>query len=68
MYAFSFNSTNLLRAFSNSVKIIFQAPAFITQLNKLKLCTRFKRTDAYPAEPEDGYGWEKLFSERMQAF
>jgi nucleoside-diphosphate-sugar epimerase len=21
--------------------------------------------DAYPAEPEDGYGWEKLFSERM---
>ena len=24
-----------------------------------------KETDAYPAEPEDGYGWEKLFSERM---
>lgn len=22
-------------------------------------------TDAYPASPEDGYGWEKLFSERM---
>ncbi len=22
-------------------------------------------TDAYPADPEDGYGWEKLFSERM---
>ncbi len=22
-------------------------------------------TDAYPAMPEDGYGWEKLFSERM---
>jgi nucleoside-diphosphate-sugar epimerase len=21
--------------------------------------------DAYPADPEDGYGWEKLFSERM---
>src|SRR5688572_22371836 len=21
--------------------------------------------DAYPAMPEDGYGWEKLFSERM---
>lgn len=20
---------------------------------------------AYPADPEDGYGWEKLFSERM---
>lgn len=24
-----------------------------------------KEVDAYPADPEDGYGWEKLFSERM---
>jgi nucleoside-diphosphate-sugar epimerase len=24
-----------------------------------------KEADAYPADPEDGYGWEKLFSERM---
>ena len=24
-----------------------------------------KEGDAYPADPEDGYGWEKLFSERM---
>ncbi|MBV8600743.1 MAG: NAD-dependent epimerase/dehydratase family protein [Candidatus Eremiobacteraeota bacterium] len=24
-----------------------------------------KESDAYPAEPEDGYGWEKLFTERM---
>ena len=24
-----------------------------------------KESDAYPAVPEDGYGWEKLFSERM---
>ena len=24
-----------------------------------------KEIDAYPADPEDGYGWEKLFSERM---
>ncbi len=24
-----------------------------------------KEEDAYPAMPEDGYGWEKLFSERM---
>ena len=27
--------------------------------------TALKETDAYPAMPEDGYGWEKLFSERM---
>ncbi|MFN8164252.1 MAG: NAD-dependent epimerase/dehydratase family protein [Solirubrobacterales bacterium] len=24
-----------------------------------------KESDAYPAMPEDGYGWEKLFSERL---
>jgi nucleoside-diphosphate-sugar epimerase len=27
--------------------------------------TALKETDAYPAQPEDGYGWEKLFSERL---
>jgi GDP-D-mannose 3', 5'-epimerase len=27
--------------------------------------TALTETDAYPAMPEDGYGWEKLFSERM---
>ncbi len=27
--------------------------------------TALAETDAYPADPEDGYGWEKLFSERM---
>jgi GDP-D-mannose 3', 5'-epimerase len=24
-----------------------------------------KETDAYPADPEDGYGWEKLYMERI---
>jgi nucleoside-diphosphate-sugar epimerase len=27
--------------------------------------TALKEQDAYPAMPEDGYGWEKLFSERL---
>jgi nucleoside-diphosphate-sugar epimerase len=27
--------------------------------------TALKEEDAYPAQPEDGYGWEKLFTERM---
>src|SRR5712675_1163435 len=27
--------------------------------------TALKESDAYPAMPEDGYGWEKLFSERL---
>jgi nucleoside-diphosphate-sugar epimerase len=30
-----------------------------------KVETFLKEEDAYPALPEDGYGWEKLFSERM---
>jgi GDP-D-mannose 3',5'-epimerase len=27
--------------------------------------TALKESDAYPAMPEDGYGWEKLFGERL---
>ena len=27
--------------------------------------TALKEEDAYPADPEDGYGWEKLFAERQ---
>ena len=27
--------------------------------------TPLKESDAYPADPEDGYGWEKLFAERQ---
>jgi GDP-D-mannose 3',5'-epimerase len=27
--------------------------------------TPLREEDAYPADPEDGYGWEKLFAERM---
>ena len=27
--------------------------------------TALAEADAYPAQPEDGYGWEKLFSERL---
>ena len=41
------------------------ACAYNTDLQKNKNITGLKETDAYPAMPEDGYGWEKLFSERM---
>jgi GDP-D-mannose 3', 5'-epimerase len=27
--------------------------------------TPLKESDVYPADPEDGYGWEKLYSERL---
>jgi nucleoside-diphosphate-sugar epimerase len=30
-----------------------------------KQATALKESDAYPAMAEDGYGWEKLFTERM---
>ena len=62
-------NTNLLRAcLVNKVKkYFFSSSACVYNATKQK--TNFipglKEEDAYPAEPEDGYGWEKLFSERM---
>jgi nucleoside-diphosphate-sugar epimerase len=35
------------------------------QLQQVSEVTALREEDAYPAMPEDGYGWEKLFSERM---
>ncbi len=34
-------------------------------LQDIACVTALKESDAYPATPEDGYGWEKLFTERM---
>ena len=41
------------------------ACAYNTDLQKNPEIKGLKESDAYPAMPEDGYGWEKLFSERM---
>ena len=41
------------------------ACAYNTDLQKNPKIKGLKESDAYPAMPEDGYGWEKLFSERM---
>ena len=41
------------------------ACAYNKDLQKDTFITGLKEEDAYPANPEDGYGWEKLFSERM---
>ncbi len=41
------------------------ACAYNKDLQKETGISGLKETDAYPANPEDGYGWEKLFSERM---
>ena len=41
------------------------ACAYNTNLQESTKAIKLKESDAYPAMPEDGYGWEKLFSERM---
>ena len=62
-------NTNLLRASKfNRVKRYFFSssacvyPGFLQSADAEIL---LKESDAYPADAEDGYGWEKLFSERM---
>ena len=48
-------------------KYFFSSSACVynAELQKDPEITGLKESDAYPAMPEDGYGWEKLFSERM---
>jgi len=62
-------NTNMLRACLNHKvkKYFFSSSACVYNGQKQKetFVPGLKESDAYPAEPEDGYGWEKLFSERM---
>ncbi len=62
-------NTNLLRACKeNNIKRYFfssSACAYNKDLQKDPNIEGLREEDAYPAMPEDGYGWEKLFSERM---
>ena len=48
-------------------KYFFSSSACVYNAYKQKdnFIEGLKESDAYPAMPEDGYGWEKLFSERM---
>ena len=41
------------------------ACVYNVDLQQVSDVTALREEDAYPALPEDGYGWEKLFSERM---
>jgi GDP-D-mannose 3', 5'-epimerase len=62
------NTHLLMAAKSAGVKRYFYASsACVYNGDKQKdpNVTALKEADAYPALPEDGYGWEKLFSERM---
>ena len=62
-------NTNLLIACKeNKVQRYFfssSACAYNTDKQQDVFIEGLKEEDAYPANPEDGYGWEKLFSERM---
>ncbi len=63
-------NTHLLEAAKNvgTVETFFYASsACVYNADKQRdpKVTPLKEQDAYPAMPEDGYGWEKLFSERM---
>lgn len=62
-------STNMLvAALNNGVRRLFySSSACVYNATKQTdpQVTALREEDAYPAMPEDGYGWEKLFSERM---
>ena len=62
------NTHMLIASQSGSVKrFFFSSSACVYTASKQASpdVTALREEDAYPAEPEDGYGWEKLFSERM---
>ncbi len=62
------NTHLLLAAKEQGVRrYFFSSSACVYAADKQKSAevVPLKEEDAYPALPEDGYGWEKLFSERM---
>lgn len=62
-------NTHLLMAASESgvERFFYASSACVYNADKQRTAhvTPLKEEDAYPALAEDGYGWEKLFSERM---
>jgi GDP-D-mannose 3',5'-epimerase len=62
-------NTNLLKSSADSdvQRYFYSSSACVYNADKQRdeNVTPLSEGDAYPAMPEDGYGWEKLFSERM---
>lgn len=62
-------NTHLLQAALDAQvdRFFYASSACVYNADKQKSAavTPLREEDAYPAMPEDGYGWEKLFSERM---
>jgi nucleoside-diphosphate-sugar epimerase len=52
---------------ANAARFFFSSSACVYNADKQRSAdvVPLKEDDAYPALPEDGYGWEKLFGERM---
>lgn len=48
-------------------RFFFSSSACVYNVDKQRhaQATPLRESETYPADPEDGYGWEKLFSERM---
>ena len=62
------NTHLLMAGRDEGVKRHFYASSaciYNVDLQQVSEVTALREEDAYPALPEDGYGWEKLFSERM---
>lgn len=62
------NTHLLLAARKHQVKRYFYASSacvYAADKQQSPEVIPLKESDAYPAMPEDGYGWEKLFAERM---
>jgi nucleoside-diphosphate-sugar epimerase len=62
------NTHMVLAAQAQGVRRFFYASSacvYAADKQKSENVVPLKEEDAYPAMPEDGYGWEKLFSERM---
>jgi len=62
-------STHLLQGAqrAGAERVFFSSSACVYAADKQTDAhiTALREADAYPAMPEDGYGWEKLFTERM---
>ena len=62
-------NTHMLQAalINGCQKYFYSSSACVYNADKQKTfeAPSLKEEDAYPAQAEDGYGWEKLFSERM---
>ena len=62
------NTNLLIEAKENKTRKFFFASSACVYNQDKQMETEnpgLPESDAYPAMPEDGYGWEKLFSERM---